>query len=65
MQITDLQISQVNRQIQALIRAKSFYGKKLEQAGISSISTPKDFEKLPFSEKNGCTNKSLVFTHTF
>ena len=52
MQISDIQISQVNRQIQALTRAKSFYGKKLKDAGISSISTPEDFEKLPFSEKN-------------
>ena len=25
---------------------------KLEEAGISGISTPEDFEKLPFSEKN-------------
>ena len=52
MQITDLQISQVNSQIQALINAGSFYGKKLSDAGISGISTPEDFEKLPFSEKN-------------
>lgn len=52
MQITDLQISQVNSQIQALIKAGSFYGKKLSAAGISGISTPEDFEKLPFSEKN-------------
>lgn len=52
MQISDLQISQVNNQIQALRKAGSFYGKKLEEAGISGISTPEDFEKLPFSEKN-------------
>lgn len=52
MQISELQISQTNTQIQALISAGSFYGKKLEEAGISSISSPEDFEKLPFSEKN-------------
>ena len=52
MQISELQINQVNHQIQALIKAKSFYGKKLEQAGISDISSPEDFKKLPFSEKN-------------
>ena len=52
MQISELQISQVNNQIQALRKAESFYGKKLEEAGISGISTPEDFEKLPFSEKN-------------
>lgn len=52
MKISDLQISQVNHQIQALRKAGSFYGKKLEEAGISGISTPEDFECLPFSEKN-------------
>lgn len=52
MQISKLQISQVNNQIQALVNAGSFYGKKLETAGISGISTPEDFENLPFSEKN-------------
>ncbi len=52
MQISDLQISQVNNQIKALRNAGSFYGKKLEEAGITGISAPEDFEKLPFSEKN-------------
>lgn len=52
MQISNLQISQVNNQIQALINAGCFYGKKLKEAGISGISSPEDFEKLPFSEKN-------------
>ncbi len=52
MQITKTQIEQVNKQIQALVNAESFYGKKLEDAGICGISSPEDFEKLPFSEKN-------------
>lgn len=52
MQISELQICQVNKQIQALVSAGSFYGKKLEEAGISGISTPEEFEQLPFSEKN-------------
>ncbi len=51
MQISELQISQVNHQIQALRKAKNFYGKKLEDAGIAEVSTPEDFKKLPFSEK--------------
>ena len=51
MEISELQISQVNKQIEALIKAESFYGKKLEEAGITRISTPEDFKKLPFSEK--------------
>lgn len=52
MLISDLQISQVNNQIQALRKAGSFYGKKLEESGISGITTPEEFESLPFSEKN-------------
>ena len=30
MQITETQIAQVNNQIQALLKAESYYGKKLE-----------------------------------
>ncbi len=52
MKISNLQINQVNNQIKALINAGSFYGKKLAEAGIKGISTPEDFESLPFSEKN-------------
>lgn len=51
MEISELQISQVNKQIEALVKAESFYGKKLEEAGITRISSPEDFKKLPFSEK--------------
>lgn len=52
MQISDLQIEQVNQQITALIFADSFYGKKLKAEGITGISSPADFEALPFSEKS-------------
>lgn len=52
MQISNVQIQQVNHQIQALLHADSFYGKKLRDAGIDGITTAEDFQKLPFSEKN-------------
>lgn len=52
MKISNEQITQVNTQIHNLIKAKSFYGKKLEEAGVSEIKDADDFEKLPFSEKN-------------
>ena len=52
MQISAQQIAQVNHQIDALVSAGSFYGKKLAAAGISHINTPADFESLPFSEKS-------------
>lgn len=52
MQISEIQIKQVNHQIHALLSANSFYGKKLKDSGIEGISSPADFEALPFSEKN-------------
>ena len=51
MQISKTQIELVNKQIDALVSAGSFYGKKLAEAGVSHISSPEDFEALPFSEK--------------
>ncbi|MBR7085609.1 MAG: AMP-binding protein, partial [Oscillospiraceae bacterium] len=51
MQISQKQIELVNNRIQALVSAESFYGKKLEQAGITEIHSVEDFLKLPFSEK--------------
>ena len=52
MRISDTQIQQVNSRIDALIKASNFYGKKLKEAGITSIATADDFEALPFSEKS-------------
>ena len=51
MQITDEQIKLVNDRIRALVAAESFYGKKLEEAGITEIHSAEDFANLPFSEK--------------
>ena len=56
MQITETQIAQVNKQIKALLSAESFYGKKLAEAGVTSIQSAEDFQKLPFSEKNDLRN---------
>ena len=58
MQISDLQISQVNHQIQSLRKAKSFYGKKLEETGITGISAPEDFEKLVLAYDNSVRKDS-------
>ncbi|MBP5254076.1 MAG: phenylacetate--CoA ligase [Lachnospiraceae bacterium] len=51
MHIQEKQIQAINTQIRNLVRAGSFYGKKLEAAGITRIETEEDFLKLPFSEK--------------
>ena len=52
MRITNEQLAQVNDRINALVSAGSFYGKKLKEAGITSVSSPEEFEQLPFSEKS-------------
>ncbi|WP_027406574.1 phenylacetate--CoA ligase family protein [Anaerovibrio sp. RM50] len=52
MKITEEQLKLVNDRIDALEAANSFYGKKLEEAGINHVASPEEFEKLPFSEKN-------------
>ncbi len=51
MQITEKQLAQVNDRIKALIKSNSFYGKKLEEAGITEVNSYEEFLKLPFSEK--------------
>jgi len=52
MKISSQQLNLVNGRIDALVSAGSFYGKKLTQAGIRSVSSPEEFEQLPFSEKS-------------
>ena len=51
MKISEKQLEQVNDRIQALIHSNSFYGKKLEAAGVSAVHNAEEFLKLPFSEK--------------
>lgn len=51
MEISAEQLELVNERIKALEKAESFYGKKLEEAGIHEVHSPGDFKKLPFSEK--------------
>ena len=52
MRISKAQIELVNGRIKALLAADNFYGKKLKEAGVTSVSTPEEFEALPFSEKS-------------
>ena len=51
MQINEKQLALVNRQINRVIEADTFYGKRLKGAGIDHISRVEDFQKLPFCEK--------------
>lgn len=51
MEITKEQLAFVNERITQLLKADSFYGKRLREYGIDHVSSPEDFKKLPFSEK--------------
>lgn len=51
MKISEKQLELVNDRIAALIKADNFYGKKLKEAGVTTLQSAENFEKLPFSEK--------------
>jgi len=51
MKINAQQLALVNDRIEAMRKADSFYGRKLEDAGVDKVTTPEEFEQLPFSEK--------------
>lgn len=51
MKISQTQLELVDSRIKALLASGSFYGKKLEDSGITEVHNPEEFKKLPFSEK--------------
>jgi phenylacetate-CoA ligase len=51
MNINSEQLQLVNRQVERLITSDNFYGKRLEEAGISHVRSVEDFLRLPFSQK--------------
>ena len=51
MEISDIQLEQVNRQIQRLRDSNNFYGRRLKEAGITGVASVEEFHALPFSEK--------------
>ncbi len=51
MEISDVQLDQVNTQIKRLRASNNFYGARLKEAGITGVSSAEDFHNLPFSEK--------------
>lgn len=56
MQLNETQQSQINTQIQRLIKTDSYYGKIYKELGISGIQSQEDFEALPFSSKDDLRN---------
>lgn len=56
MQLTELQLSQVDAQIKRLIQTDSYYGRIYKEAGITGVSSQEEFEQLPFSSKADLRN---------
>ncbi|MGN0286414.1 MAG: phenylacetate--CoA ligase family protein [Atopobiaceae bacterium] len=52
MQMRADQLDHVNQQIERLLRSQNFYGRRLQELGISGVSSQEDFERLPFSQKD-------------
>ena len=56
MRINEKQLSQVNRQIQRILASGNYYSKVYQAAGITGVSTPEEFEKIPFTDKADLRN---------
>lgn len=56
MQLTKLQLEQVDKQIKRLRSRDNYYGNQYKELGISGISTQEEFEALPFSSKEDLRN---------
>ena len=51
MQISESQLKLVNDQVQRLVASGNYFGRRLQEAGVTEVRTPADFLALPFSEK--------------
>lgn len=56
MEMTKETLEQIKLQIKRVLKAGGFYSKLLNDIDVDSIQSQKDFEKLPFSEKNDLRN---------
>ena len=56
MELNKRQLELVNNQIQRLIESGSYYGEMYKEMGITEVTCQEDFEKLPFSSKDGLRN---------
>lgn len=56
MRINDTQLAQVDRQIKRILASGNYYSRVYQQAGITGVSSPEEFEKLPFTDKADLRN---------
>ena len=56
MRINDTQLALVDRQIKRILASGNYYSKVYRDAGITGVSSPADFEKIPFTDKADLRN---------
>ncbi len=56
MKISEKQLSLVDKQIKRIIASGNYYSEIYKKAGITGVSTPEDFEKIPFTDKADLRN---------
>lgn len=56
MRINDQQLALVDKQIKRILASGNYYSKLYQEAGIEGVSSPEDFEKIPFTDKADLRN---------
>lgn len=56
MRISPSQLKLVNEQVQRLVASDNYFGRRLQEAGVTEVLTEEDFYALPFSEKEDLRN---------
>ena len=56
MRINEKQLACVDRQIRRILASGNYYSGIYQKAGITGVSSPEDFEKIPFTDKADLRN---------
>ena len=56
MKINDAQLALVDKQIKRILASGNYYSKVYQKAGITGVSSPEDFLKIPFTDKADLRN---------
>ncbi|HAG69769.1 MAG TPA: phenylacetate--CoA ligase [Lachnospiraceae bacterium] len=56
MKISGEQLKQVNTQLRRIRESGNYYSRVYEEAGIREVSSPEEFEKIPFTDKADLRN---------
>ncbi|MBQ7562624.1 MAG: phenylacetate--CoA ligase [Lachnospiraceae bacterium] len=56
MRINEAQLELVNSQLKRILASGNYYSEVYKKAGISKLSSPEDFEKIPFTDKADLRN---------